>query len=134
MKKRIIGIIMTALSLLLTLGIMLIFPACGAKEDGTFMMCHYAGQTVFGMGIALTVISAVSLVFGSSKAAAGASLSAAVLAVLTALTPEILIPLCKMPTMQCHTMMRPAVIVISVLIAVTAAANAVIILKRKDER
>lgn len=125
---------MTALSLLLTIGVILIFPACGPKEDGSWMMCHWAGQAIFGMGIALTVISAIALIFGGGKAAAGASLSAAVLAVLTAITPEILIPLCKMPTMQCHTMMRPAVIVVSALIAVTAAVNAVIILKRKDER
>jgi hypothetical protein len=134
MKKRISGVIMTALSLLLTIGVILIFPACGPKEDGSWMMCHWAGQAIFGMGIALTVISAIALIFGGGKAAAGASLSAAVLAVLTAITPEILIPLCKMPTMQCHTMMRPAVIVVSALIAVTAAVNAVIILKRKDER
>ena len=125
---------MTALSLFLAVGILFVFPACGAKDDGTFMMCHYAGQAVFGMGIALTVISVIALIFGGGKAAAGASLSAAVLAVLTALTPELLIPLCKMPTMQCHTMMRPAIIVLSALIALTAAVNAVIILKRKDER
>ncbi|MBQ3842538.1 MAG: DUF4418 family protein [Ruminiclostridium sp.] len=134
MKKRISGVIMTALSLLLTIGIIIIFPACGPKEDGSWMMCHWAGRAVFGMGIALTVISLIALIFGGGKPAAGASLSAMVLAVLTALTPEILIPLCKMPTMQCHAMMRPAIIVISVLIALTAAVNAVMILKRKDER
>lgn len=134
MKKRIAGIILTILSLLLTVGVMLIFPACGAKDDGTFMLCHWAGQAVFGMGIVLTVISVIVLIFGDGRAAAGASLSTFALAVLTALTPELLIPLCKMPTMQCHTAMRPAVIVISALIAVTAAVNSVIILKRKEQK
>lgn len=125
---------MTILSFILTIGVLLIFPACGPKDDGTFMMCHWAGQAVFGMGIVLTVISVIVLIFGSGKAAAGASLSAAALAVLTALTPEILIPLCKMPTMQCHTLMRPAVIVLSALIAAAAVVDAVIILKRKDDK
>ena len=55
-KERTAGIVMTVLSLLLTIGSKTIFSACGPKEDGSWMTCHWAEQAVFGMGIVLTLI------------------------------------------------------------------------------
>lgn len=129
-KCRIGGIVMTVLSIVLTVGVETVFPACGPKDDGSWMTCHHAGQAVFGMGIALTVISIISLVAGSGKVGAGASLAAVPLAVVTALMPGVFIGLCMMTSMHCHTVMRPAVIVICVLIACAAAVNALLILKK----
>ncbi|MBO6301518.1 MAG: DUF4418 family protein [Ruminiclostridium sp.] len=132
MKKRIGEIILFVLSLLLTVGIKLIFPACGAHDDGSFMNCRWAEQAVFGAGAAITLISLIALVFGGRREAADALLAVIPLAGVTAFIPEILIPLCKMPMMQCHTAMRPSVIVICCLIAVTALANAIVILRKKE--
>lgn len=131
-KSRIGGIILFVLCLALTVGIKVIFPACAAHDDGSFMCCHWAEQSVFGIGTALTVISLIVLVSGSGKASLGALLSMIPLAAVAALTPEILIPLCRMPMMRCHTAMHPAVIVISCLIAVTALVNAAVILRKKE--
>ena len=127
------GIILFFLSLMLTVGIKLIFPACAPHDDGTFMCCHWAEQSVFGAGLALTAISLIVLISGNGKVAPGASLAMVPLAVFAALTPDILIPLCKMPMMQCHTAAHPAVIVISCLIAAAALVNAVLILRKKEE-
>lgn len=132
-KSRIGGIILFILSLVLTVGVKLIFPACAPHDDGSFMNCHWAEQSVFGEGIALTAISLIVLVFGSSKAALGTSLAVIPTAAVAALTPETLIPLCKMPMMQCHTTTHPAVIVISCLIAATALVNAITIIRKKEE-
>lgn len=131
-KSRIGGIILFILSLALTVGIKAVFPACPPHDDGSFMNCHWAEQSVFGAGLALTTISLTVLIFGSGQASAGASLAMIPLAAVTALTPDILIPLCKMPMMRCHTSTHPAVIVISCLIAVTALVNAVLILRKKE--
>ncbi len=132
-KRRTGGIILLILSLALTVGIKLIFPACAAHDDGSFMCCHWAEQSVFGAGLALTVISLIILIFGNNKASIGASLAIIPIAAVSALTPEVLIPLCKMPMMQCHTTTHPAVIVISCLIAVTALVNAIVIIRKKEE-
>ena len=129
MKKitdRIAGGVMTVLSLLLTIGVRTVFSACGPKEDGSWMTCHWAQQAVFMTGIALTVISVIVLIFGSHKAALGASLAAIPVSITAALTPGIAINLCMMTNMHCHTVMRPAVTVISAMIAVAAAAEAAI--------
>lgn len=130
LKERIGGIILTVLSIALTAGVKTVFSACGPKDDGTFMNCHWAEQAVFGIGAALTVISVLILVFGGSRAGAGASLAAIPAAVTAALTPAGLINLCMMTNMQCHAAMRPAVIVLSALIAVTAAVNAAVIFRK----
>ena len=127
------GIILFILSLALTFGIKLIFPSCPPHDDGTFMCCHWAEQSVFGAGLALTAISLIVLIFGNEKASIGALLSMIPIAAFAAFTPEILIPLCKMPMMQCHTAMHPAVIVISCLIAVTAIANATVIIRKREK-
>ena len=97
------------------------------------MTCRWAEQSVFGAGIALTAMSAAVLVLGKGRAALGASLAILPLAAVTALTPGILIPLCKMPMMQCHTLMHPAVIVISCLIAVTALVNVLVNIRKKEK-
>lgn len=131
-KSRTGGIILFILSLALTIGIKVIFPACPPHDDGSFMNCHWAEQSVFGAGLALTAVSLIVLVYGRGKTSLGASLAMIPAAAAAALTPGILIPLCRMPMMRCHTAMHPAVIVISCLIAVTALVNAVVIIRKKE--
>lgn len=128
-KERTAGIIMTVLSLILTVGVKTVFSACGPKDDGSWMTCHWAEQAVFGMGIVLTLISVVVLVSGKKPAALGASLAAVPAACGVIFVPGVLINLCMMTNMHCHTVMRPAVIVISALTAVTACINAVVLFR-----
>ncbi len=125
---------MTALSLILTVGVRTVFSACGPKDDGSWMTCHWAEQAVFMAGTALTVVSVVVLICGSDRAALGASLSAIPTAIVTILIPDIAIKLCMMPTMHCHTVMRPAVIVTAVLITVTAAVNSAVLISRSRRK
>ena len=129
-KDRIPGIILTVLSLLLTVGVKLIFPACGPKEDGTWMACHWAEQAVFGMGIALTTISVVVLITGGSRVSAGAAIALISAAAVTVITPGILINLCMMQNMRCHTVMSPAVTVLCALIIAVSAFHVFVQLRK----
>ena len=68
MKKRntfekLTEIILVLLSVILTAGVKFLFHACGQKEDGSWMHCHDAEQTVFVLGIMLTVMSVLMLIF-----------------------------------------------------------------------
>ena len=117
------------LSVLFLLGILFVFHPCGPKEDGSWMNCHWAEQAVFVMGCALTAMAVFVLISGKSEAGAGAALSMTALSAAAALTPGLAINLCMMTTMHCHTVMRPAVIVICALIAVTGAAHTFLTLK-----
>ena len=56
----------------------------------------------------------------------GISLSMSPTAILTALIPGTFINLCMMNTMRCHSVMKPAVIIMSVVTALCALVNAVL--------
>ena len=66
-KGRVISLISSAAGLLLAVGSMTVFSACGPKEDGTLMICHNAQIRVAMCGIGLAVLFAIAA-FVKSKA------------------------------------------------------------------
>ena len=125
MKKiNITDVCLLVFSAALCLGVKLVFHACGMKEDGSWMNCHWAEQAVFAISIGLTVTAGLRLLL-SRQAKAGAALAMSVVSVMTALLPGVFVRLCMMDTMRCHAVMRPAVIILCALIAVTGIAGAV---------
>lgn len=128
-KPTVTDYILLLLSLALCLGVKLVFHACGVKDDGSYMACHWAEQAVFLSSIGLT-ITAVLRLFLDRKQKAGAALAMSVTAVLSALIPGVGIRLCMMETMRCHAMMRPTVMIVCGLIAAAGIADAV--LQRKE--
>lgn len=130
MKKKIsaFDVVLAVLSAFLFVGILFIFKPCGPKEDGSWMRCHWAGISVAGVAAVLTVIS-IARFFLDSKVKTGTDIAIIPSAILAALLPGTLISLCGMKTMVCHTATKPAVIVISILIALTAAADLILLIK-----
>ena len=121
-KPTVTDIVMLILSISLCLGSKLVFHACGAKDDGSFMSCHWAEQAVFAVSAGMTV-TAVLRLFLDRQAKAGAALAMSISAAVTALIPGFVIRLCMMDTMHCHAVMRPAVVILSVLLAVTGIVD-----------
>ena len=52
--------------------------------------------------------------------------------IFTAFVPGVTVKLCMMNNMRCHTAMRPAVIVICVILAIVTAVDIVIQKKKED--
>ena len=128
-KKFNIGvsdIVLAAVSVIFIAGIFSFLGACGPKADGSWMMCHWAGQIEKGLSIVLAVISLARLFVKNSKVKLGLSLSIIPVAVFAALVPAHIIHLCMMKTMRCHTIMHPAVVVISVVLIVAAVIDSII--------
>ncbi|MBQ8941074.1 MAG: DUF4418 family protein [Firmicutes bacterium] len=124
-------IILPILSALLALGAVFLFHACPAKEDGSFMSCHWAQETVFGLGCVMTVISGLHAGADSRRMKTGISLSMIPVEIYTALVPGCVVKLCAMKNMRCHTAMRPAVVIISILLLITSAVDIYIGSKRE---
>ena len=99
------------------------FLPCEAQEDGSWMSCHWAGQMVSGLAAVMVVIAILHFFMADGKVKAGLSLALIPVAVLTILTPGVLIHLCMMDTMRCHAVMRPAATVFSVLIILVAVID-----------
>lgn len=129
-KSRIFDVILLVLTLCLTLGVKFVFHACGPKEDGSYMACHWAENAVCALG-AVQVCIAVLLFVLKGRAKSGAAAALVPAAAVTALVPQFVIRLCMMTEMHCHAVMRPAVILVSAAIAVCAVIAAV--LHHKEE-
>ena len=126
MKQKINGfdVILLALSAALLLGVLTVFAPCGAKEDGGWMTCHWAGNAVAGAAAVLTALAVMRIFAKDGKVRLGLSAAMIPTALLAALLPGRLIPLCMMPSMRCRAVMSPAVMVLSVLIIAAAVIDA----------
>ena len=102
MKKYVSSSILLVLSLLFIIGEQTVAGPCPVMPDGRFMVCHWAGQAVLGMGLDLAVIAD---------------------AVLLLMIPNRLIHLCMKNHMQCHTVMEPFVLVMGILMIAAALGD-----------
>lgn len=113
-------IALVVVSAVFLVGVLTVFGACGPNEEGGWMTCHWAGMSVAGIAAVLVVLSVVHLVVRDAKMKMGIDIAIIPMAALAAVTPGFLIGLCMMSMMQCHTVMRPAVIAMSILMVVAA--------------
>ena len=127
MKKseRFFGIAEAAVSVLLTVGSLTFFSACGLHER-KYMACHWAQNAVALIGIVLTIQSLARIFLKDRGRRTGLALSIFTLAVSAVFVPGTVINLCMMETMRCHTVFRPAVFVIGIVLALISGADAVI--------
>ena len=125
-KKRRCGItdiLLVVLNLIFFVGIQTVFAPCEARPDGSWMTCHWAGQALIGIAAALLAIAVMHLVIPRTQVKIGLSLAVIPVSVLAFAVPDHLIDLCMMETMPCHTVMEPAVTLLSLLNVLLAAAD-----------
>ena len=130
MKGKITGILLLIVGLIQALGLKFVFGACGPKEDGKWMRCHYTETVGIAIGI-LVVFVGIVYIATSSKALIGAGLSLALIPVgiISILLPHKLIGVCMKETMKCVAVTSPAITVLGAIIVIIAVVSAVINLK-----
>lgn len=121
------------LSIILFLGVEFVFHACGPKDDGSYMRCRWAQQTVFALGGLMTSFSILQLIVKCRGAKMAFAAATGLTAILTMLVPNILIPLCMMTTMRCHAVMRPSVIVNALLILASCVIYLILNLRKSNK-
>lgn len=131
-KFSITDLITLVLSAALLVGSFTFFAACGAKDDGSFMNCHNAQIMLTALGALLTAQSLAAFIVPDRRVKAGLNLATTLTAVVTALVPQTLIPLCMMPDMHCRSVTQPMAMLFASLVAVAALVSAVLNLKRKE--
>ena len=132
-KKINIGasdIILLVLSAVFLIGIRTFFAPCGPKDDGSWMTCHWAGQAITGIASVLLVISVIHMFVKDAKVKQGLAIAMIPTALFSVILPGNMIGLCMMNTMRCHSVMRPATIIVSVFV-IAAAAFDLLVQRRK---
>lgn len=97
------------LSLLAAVGSQTFLGAC-VHDDGSFGACHWACRAILGEGALLAALSLLALAMKRERA--GLYLAMLPASLLGLLTPGALIALCKMPTMRCRMLTRPAMMIL----------------------
>ena len=119
----ILDITLLVLSVVFLLGMLLFFGPCDLAEDGSWMICHWAGRTVIGIAGAMALLELLHAVLSDTGVRQGLDMGAIILCGLMVLVPGRLIALCPEDTMRCHTAMAPAVRVFAILIAAVSVAD-----------
>jgi len=113
MKKYVVGALIVIVGLLILFAPFGFARVCFPKADGSFMKCHWMGEAVKGIGIAMAVLAAVFLILRNSVAAVGIAASNIVLGILALLMPLKLIGTCKMSDMHCNLHTKPAILLVA---------------------
>ncbi|EXM40391.1 membrane protein [Ruminococcus albus SY3] len=129
MKEKIRDTAGLILSLLLAIGSLTFFRACDSAE-GRHMACHWAQNAVTLIGIVLVLQSFIKLVINQKGIKTGLAIGTAALAIAVIFIPGTAINLCMMKTMRCHTVFRPAVTVVSSLLAIVSVIDIITNLRR----
>ncbi|MDU0349801.1 DUF4418 family protein [Actinomyces sp. MRS3W] len=116
-QNRLMPLLPAAASLLLILGVMTVFSACGPKADGSWMHCHDCQNAVAASaGGILVCFSAAAFVKNRPlRIALQAIATAGSLVVF--FIPGGICPMCMLRTMRCYTVFQPFVRIMTVLIA-----------------
>ena len=129
MKKTILpGCIILVLSIVIAVGSFTFLSPC-VHEDGTAGSCWWAGRSLLGLGCLLAALSVLTVF--SARARFGTYLSCLAVCAVGILTPGTLISLCRMSSMRCRAVMRPAMILLFAAAALLSLAGAVFCAKEE---
>ena len=132
MKKQIIpGFVVLFLALVVSIGSVSFLGPC-VHDDGSVGACHWAGRSLFGLGLLLTILSLLAVLL--RKARFGLYLGIALACVLGILTPGALISLCKMSSMRCRAVMQPAMIILFAAAGLCAVCGIIACVREKKGR
>ncbi|MBR1732106.1 MAG: DUF4418 family protein [Ruminococcus sp.] len=132
-KNSVSDILIFLLGLIIVIGSLTFFSACGPmEEDGMqmWMNCHWAQVAVTISGAVISIFALVSF-FLKGKLKATFNFIEAVGGVLVILFPTVLIHTCMMNDMRCNAIMKPCAILFGALVAVIAVISAILNLKKK---
>lgn len=133
LKTGIAEIFLLIFGVLILVGSLTFFSACGAKEDGSFMSCHWAQMMITAFGALISAEALAAVLIPDRMFKAGLDTAAALTSALLALVPGTLIPLCMMPDMHCRAVTQPVTLLLACLAFVAAVAGLILNLKRKEK-
>jgi hypothetical protein len=133
MKNRIIsGGGAIVFGLLIALGPQFLFKVCPVME-GMIMKCHWSARAEIGVGGPLLAALGIALIFfANPKIRLGLTVGVFLAGILALLIPHVLIGGCPGHSMPCRKIAFPALTVISILLLISAAFNALYLARKRD--
>ena len=118
----VVGVILLVLTVLLAVGLNTFAGPCQPHGDEV-RTCFWAYRAVLGMDAVLGVLSVVRVFELDEGERRGLSLAAALMGVLIASTPGLLISLCDGASMRCQVAMKPFCFAVGVAVALVGGID-----------
>lgn len=126
-KTNIFGLVIAVLGLVETLLAFAILPFCKPMGE----MAMRCNNTSFVDGVlGIFIIAAGAVIWQVPKTRTVLSIAAAVLGVVIALVPTLIVGVCPHPHMHCHAISAPVLVIIGVIIAFVGAIAGIVSYKR----
>lgn len=124
-KRSLPSILQLLLALFLTVGVSTFLGPC-VHADGKIGPCVKAAGIIKILGGCLAALSVLSLVIRCAKAKTVLAALSIIAAAGVFFVPGTFHRLCMIATMRCHTVMKPASMLLAAFIALSAAAELII--------
>lgn len=125
----VMAVLLIILGAVLALGVKFVFHACGGM-DGMTPTCKPAENAVCILGIVILVLSVAALLIKNRVLRLVLSLVITIIAIVAAVLPGNILPICQMPDMHCVSVMKPAVLLLGILTAVVGACSFVMNIRK----
>ena len=136
-KYHRIQIVLVAVQLvfafLLMIGEKTFLRPCSARPDGTFMTCHWAGESVYVLSILLFFGAMLMLIIRKQEVYAALEGMVILICLLMKHVPGGFIPLCMKKDMRCWAVMRPGVSLLCALVILLAIVVEILVWRTKKE-
>ena len=121
--QPLVGIIFTALAVVLMAGLLTFAGPCAAQAGEEARSCLWASRALLGVDAVLLIIALVRIFEQDEGERRGLSFASALLGALIAVMPGTLIALCPDPSAHCNAVMRPFALVMGIAIALTGGID-----------
>ena len=130
MKKTntILSVLISIVAVLMVIGVSTVFSACGPKDDGSYMHCHMVQLIAACLGICIACFSIISFFTKNKTFVLILRVVSMIMAVITIILPFAM-KMCMMNTMQCHSVMKPFLLVAGIIMIILSAISLVTISK-----
>ena len=122
-----------AFAFLLMIGEKTFLRPCSARPDGTFMTCHWAGESVYVLSILLFFGAMLMLIIRKQEVYAALEGMVILICLLMKHLPGGFIPLCMKKDMRCWSVMRPGVGLLCALVILLAIVVEILVWRTKKE-
>lgn len=133
-KVRLMDLAVLLASLILCFGTAFAFSACGPKEDGSWMMCHWAERVVVLLGAICSLLAFAKLVCARDGVMLGLAVAIFFNSLSAVFVPGRIIPLCKMANMRCHLVMKPSVFTVAILLCLLCLLDSALLFRKVYSR
>ena len=118
-----VGVLVLCLDAILAAGLLTFAGPCGHLDGSAEPNCLWASRATLGVATVIAVLAIVRIFETDEGERRGLSLGCALLGLLAASMPSLIIGLCVNPAMPCNAVMRPFVLCVGICIALAGGID-----------